>query len=99
MREAEQTTRQRITDRLRSGAATPSTLATEFEITAADAVDHVYHVSESVDGTGEHLVVAPPTCRDCGFDAFDDLVNRPSRCPECKSESISEPQFRIDPVE
>lgn len=98
MREAERTTRERIADWLRDEAASPSVLATEFEITAADAVDHVQHVSESVDGTGEQLLVAPPRCRDCGFDEFDDLVNRPSRCPECKSESVTEPEFRIDPV-
>jgi len=42
------------------------------------------------------LLVAPPTCDDCGFDAFDDLVNRPSRCPECKSESVTEPAYRIN---
>lgn len=99
MREADRTTRERITERLRRAAASPSTLADEFEITAEDAVDHVEHVAHSVEGTGEQLLVAPPECRDCGFDRFDDPVNRPSRCPSCKSESVTEPEFRIDPVD
>jgi predicted Zn-ribbon and HTH transcriptional regulator len=42
------------------------------------------------------LLVAPPECRDCGFTDFHDLVNRPSRCPECKSEGVEEPAFRIE---
>lgn len=98
MREAERTTRERITDYLRQTAASPSGLASEFDITPDTAVEHVRHVAHSLDGTDERVVVAPPQCRDCGFDAFDDPANRPSRCPECKSESIEEPAYRIDPV-
>ena len=44
----------------------------------------------------EQLQVAPPACRDCGFDGFDDPVNRPSRCPECRSGTLTDPVFRID---
>jgi hypothetical protein len=96
MREAEQTTREQITEQLRTGVATPSELATEFDVTAAVAIDHVQHVARSLSGTGEQLLVAPPTCPECGFDGFDEPANRPSRCPECKHESIEEPQFRIE---
>lgn len=97
MREADRTTRERIADRLRRGAVSPRALAEEFGVSPDVAVDHVHHVARSVEGTDEQLVVAPPACRDCGFDDFDDPANRPSRCPECKSESIEEPAFRIDP--
>ena len=95
MREADETTRQRITDRLRGEAATPSVLATEFDVTAGAALRHVEHISRSLDPTDEELLVAPPECRECGFTAFDDLLNRPSRCPECKSESVAEPTFTV----
>ena len=72
-------------------------LAAEFGITTADALSHVRHVARSLEGSGdERLLVAPPACRDCGFTDFDDLVNRPSRCPECRSEAIDEPAFRIE---
>jgi len=96
MHEADATTRERIADRLREETLSASALAAEFDVTAEAALTHVEHVAKSLDGTGEQLLVAPPECRDCGFDAFDDRANRPSRCPECKSEAVAEPSFRID---
>ena len=98
MREADATTRQRMTDRLRDDPATPSALATEFEVTAGAALRHVEHISRTVAGSDddEELLVAPPECVECGFSDFDDLLNRPSRCPECKHEGIEEPAFVID---
>jgi predicted Zn-ribbon and HTH transcriptional regulator len=91
----EETTRQQIADFLRDDAASPSAIASEFDITAGAALRHVRHVARSVEGNGEQLLAAPPECRDCGFDGFDDPANRPSRCPDCKSEAIEEPQFTI----
>lgn len=96
MREASRTTRERITDRLRDGALPASGLAREFEITTAEALTHVEHIARSLEETPAQLLVAPPECRDCGFNDFDDLINRPSRCPECKAESVEEPAFRIE---
>ncbi|MDG5776958.1 transcriptional regulator [Haloarculaceae archaeon H-GB2-1] len=96
MREASRTTRQRLADRLREEVKTASSLAREFEVTANTALTHVEHVARSLDSGDEELLVAPPECEDCGFTEFDDLVNRPSRCPECKSEAVSEPAFKIE---
>lgn len=93
---ATRTTRQRIADGLRAEALSAGAIAREFEIEAASAVSHVEHIAQSLEHTDEELLVAPPTCRDCGFDEFDDLLNRPSRCPNCKSESVDEPVFRIE---
>jgi predicted Zn-ribbon and HTH transcriptional regulator len=90
------TTRERMADRLRSEALSAGSLATEFEVTTAAALEHVRHIARSLEGTGERLLVAPPTCGDCGFDDFDDPVNRPSRCPECKSEAVEEPEFTVE---
>ncbi|GAB7018200.1 transcriptional regulator [Halostagnicola sp. A-GB9-2] len=96
MREADETTRQRLADALRKDAATPSELAVQLDLTPNSIVRHAKHVARSVDGDGEEFLVAPPTCRDCGFDDYDDLLNLPSRCPSCKSESIAEPTFTIE---
>ncbi|MFC7059202.1 transcriptional regulator [Halovenus salina] len=96
MREASRTTRKRMTDRLREEALSASALAREFELQTATALTHVEHIAQTLDGTDEELLVAPPECRDCGFDRFDDLINRPSRCPDCKSEAIDEPAFRVE---
>ncbi|MFB6074385.1 MAG: transcriptional regulator [Haloarculaceae archaeon] len=96
MREARRTTRQRIADRLREEPMAVADIARAFEVRASDALEHVEHIARSLDGTGEELLVAPPACEDCGFDGFHDLVNRPSRCPECKSEAVTEPVYRIE---
>ncbi|MUV86689.1 transcriptional regulator [Natronomonas sp. CBA1123] len=95
MQGAERTTRQRIAEFLRNNSAEAGALANEFEITTAAALSHVEHIARSLDGTDEELLAAPPECRDCGFSSFDDLTNRPSRCPECKSENVTEPAFTI----
>lgn len=96
MEGANRTTRQRITDRLRDSPARASELADEFEVTTQSALSHVQHVARTLSKTDEQLLVAPPTCRDCGFDDFDDVVNRPSRCPQCKSEDVEEPTFVVE---
>lgn len=91
-----ETTRQRIATRLREGPATPSELAAELDTTPSAILDHARHVARSLDAADERLLVAPPQCEDCGFDRFDDPANRPSRCPECRSESIREPTLVIE---
>lgn len=91
----EPTTRQRIADRLRESPATASDLAGALDLPTPVVYEHLEHVAQSVDGD-EQFLVAPPACRDCGFDGFDDPVNYPSRCPECKSERIAEPEFLVD---
>ena len=92
----ERTTRQRIADLLRREPAEAGELAREFEITTGAALSHLEHVARSLEGTDERLLVAPPECGDCGFDDFEDLLNRPSRCPACKREDVSEPVFTIE---
>ena len=96
MREASRTTRERVADRLREEPVAASALARAFDITTADALDHVDHVARSLEPTEETLLVAPPECETCGFDGFDDPVNRPTRCPECKNKAVTEPTFTIE---
>lgn len=90
------TTREKITDRLRDSAATASSLSDRYAISNGSVLRHVRHVARSVDGSDEEFLVRPPACQDCGFDDFDDPINLPSRCPECKSEQIDEPAFTIE---
>jgi hypothetical protein len=96
MSEPGRTTRERIADRLREGTVPASGLAAEFDVRTGEALEHVRHIARSLEHTDEDLLVAPPACRDCGFDGFDDPANRPSRCPECKSEAVAEPAFRVE---
>lgn len=90
-----ETTRERIAALLRERSMTPSELAAAVDTTPATVIDHVEHVARSLAEADEELLVAPPTCRNCGFDGFDDPANRPSRCPECQYEGIDEPAFTI----
>jgi predicted Zn-ribbon and HTH transcriptional regulator len=92
----DRTTRERILDALRDRPDTPSGLAEAFDVSRGTALTHVRHISQSLEGTDEELLVRAPECRDCGFSDFDDPVNVPSRCPECKSEAIEEPAFVVE---
>lgn len=96
MHRERKTTRQRIATLLRSEPTSPGALATEFGIRSGTALSHVEHLSKTLDSTDEELLVDPPTCRECGFSTFDELLNIPSRCPDCKSERVSEPVFTIE---
>lgn len=88
------TTRERLAAAIRGDAATPGELSRRVGAPEAAVYDHLRHVAQSLDD--EQLLVAPPTCRECGFDGFDDPLGRPSRCPECRSERLTEPRVRID---
>jgi predicted Zn-ribbon and HTH transcriptional regulator len=60
--------------------------------------DELRHVEKSARAEGERLLVTPPLCLACGF-AFRDRAPRhlhaPGRCPECRSERIASPSFRL----
>lgn len=90
------TTRQRIADYLRDNDATPSQIADALDVHVDSVYAHVEHVSRSIEGNDERLLVAPPECADCGFSDFDDILSRPSKCPSCKSERIEEPVLRVE---
>lgn len=93
-----ETTRQRLLNELRREAGTASDLSARVGAPRTAVYDHLRHVARSLDGTGERLLVAPPECRECGFSAFDDPVNDPSRCPKCKNEGIEEAVFTVRPA-
>jgi hypothetical protein len=98
MRERDETTRQRIADELRAEQATASELSDRVDAPRSVVYDHLRHVARSVEGTDERFLVAPPECAHCGFADFDDPVNHPSRCPDCRSENLTEAVFKIDEV-
>jgi hypothetical protein len=93
------TTRQRLADALRAEPATASALSTELGVPRSVVYDHLRHVARSLREADERFLVAPPECNRCGFSAFDDPVNHPSRCPDCRSEDVAEAVFKIETVE
>jgi predicted Zn-ribbon and HTH transcriptional regulator len=56
------------------------------------------HVERSVRSSGKRLRIEPPRCMECGF-VFTGRGKKhfhaPSRCPECRSEGITQPRFRV----
>lgn len=65
-----------------------------FRIREKEALDHLQHIARS--GHRGRFIMEPAGCNRCGF-LFKkrDRLNTPSRCPLCKSESISPPRFAI----
>lgn len=62
------------------------------EVGVDEVLEHIEHLKSS----GEDILVRPPMCKECRFDNFDNLLNVPSQCPECRSEWLSEPVFTIE---
>jgi Predicted transcriptional regulator containing an HTH domain fused to a Zn-ribbon len=91
------TRRERLTNRLHEEQATASELAADLETAVSTVYSDLQHVARSIryDADTEFLV-APPECSNCGFSGYDDPINRPSRCPECRSENIEEAVFKIE---
>jgi len=91
------TRREQLADTLVDHQATASELANELDAPVSTIYQDLKHVARSVrykDNT--QFLVAPPECSNCGFHNYDDPVNYPSRCPECRSESIEEAVFKIE---
>ena len=87
------TLRQQISTLLAQAPHSPRKLADEVDIKIRDVLHHLEHIRRS--HKREFHVVAPE-CLKCGF-VFEgrNKLSTPSRCPECRSERISEPVFWI----
>lgn len=90
------TRRERIVDLLSVESMTASELAAAVEANTDVVLDDIRHVASSLEPTEKQLLVAPPACRECGFNRFDEPVNRPSRCPKCHCESLTDPVFTVE---
>ncbi len=73
-------------------------LRRELEMPVRALEDDLRHVELSLRKAAQRLRIEPARCRDCGF-VFRDRSSRhlhaPGRCPQCRSERIAEPRFRI----
>jgi len=88
------TLRQEIAQALEQGPMDLREISKRFRIREKDALDHLWHISRSAHPS--RLVMEPSQCLRCGF-AYKkrDRLSTPSRCPICKSESISPPRYQI----
>jgi predicted Zn-ribbon and HTH transcriptional regulator len=91
MAEKPKTLRKEIAKALEDGAMDLREISQLFRIREKDVLDHLQHISRSA-----RLKMEPAACLECGFSFKKrDRLNTPSRCPLCKSESISPPRYRV----
>jgi len=65
-----------------------------FRIREREVLDHLQHIAKSAHP--KRLTMEPATCKGCGFSFRKrDRLSPPSRCPICKSESITPPRYQI----
>jgi transcriptional regulator len=88
------TIRKEIAELLERGPLDLREISQILRIREKEALDHLGHIARSVHP--RKLAMDPAACLDCGF-VFKkrERFSTPSRCPLCKSESISPPRYRI----
>ena len=92
------TERQRLIGLLTGTRFSSYQLAQLLGIAERQVEDHLEHVVKTLArDPGRRFVLEPSCCQDCGF-VFRDRkrLTRPSRCPRCRSETISAPRYGID---
>jgi predicted Zn-ribbon and HTH transcriptional regulator len=94
--ESTSTVRERIAQALRSAELTAREISERASVAERDVAEHLRHLEHSLSHAGERLHTSAPHCIQCGFEFTSrDRHSRPSRCPQCKSERISPPSFKI----
>ncbi len=91
--------RQRIVDRLTEGELSFEELRRGLEVPARVLEEDLRHVERSLRRGHARLRVEQARCLACAFTFTDRAPGRfqaPSRCPQCRSERIAEPRFRIE---
>jgi predicted Zn-ribbon and HTH transcriptional regulator len=88
------TIRKEIADLLEKEPLDLREISQILRIREKEVLDHLQHIARSVHP--RKLTMEPAACLHCGF-VFKkrERFSTPSRCPLCKSESISPPRYRI----
>ncbi len=92
------TVRQRIVQAITGTLLSARQLAGLLGVPEREIEDHLTHIVKSVArDRGKRFVLDSSKCLDCGFLYRDRTrLTTPSRCPRCRSEAISPPQFGIE---
>ena len=88
------TRRQEIIEMLEMGEWSLEHLANHFKTTLKEIILDFNHIPKSI--RPRRLKITPAYCKKCGF-LFRDRtrINRPSKCPDCKSEWIESAKYKI----
>ena len=80
---------------LQEGEHSVNELALRFGIKPKDIVEDIGHIQKTIRREGFSLEIIPAQCRKCGFKFKKDKIDKPGKCPRCKSTWIAEPRFRL----
>jgi len=91
------TIRQALFEELLEGMKTVRELSQTLRISEKEVVTHLTHVEQSARQKGYKFNMKPSECLNCGF-IFQkrERRKRPSRCPECKKELLTNPSFGLE---
>jgi hypothetical protein len=92
--ERRETLRRRLAFILAEGSYSARELSAILRLAEKEVCRHLPHVGRSLKQEGRKLKIEPAVCRTCGY-VFRkrERFTRPSRCPECRGESIDSPLF------
>ena len=91
-----ETTRHALIELLREQTLSAKDLSAEIRIPEKEVFGHLEHIRRSIYAAGGILEVIPAQCRRCGFIFIKrGRLTVPGKCPVCRHEAITEPQFRI----
>lgn len=95
----ERTLRQRMMELLTGARLSTHQLARMLGIPERQVEDHLTHIVRTVGRDRvRKFILEPSTCPDCGFEfRARTKLTRPSRCPRCRREGITDPRYGIDP--
>ena len=94
--ERRDTIRQEIISVLTGRSLSAREISAEVGISEKDVVDHLGHIRIAVRKSKERLMIVPAECKKCGFRFKKrERLNKPGKCPICRSQQIQEPRFSI----
>jgi predicted Zn-ribbon and HTH transcriptional regulator len=90
------TIRQQIISCLTDGPMNAIEISQHVRIMEKEVYEHLPHVGRSANAGRKKLIVTPSRCLACRY-VFKSRkrYTPPSRCPQCKSERIGYPAYRI----
>ncbi len=76
---------------------TVTQIARQVDEPPSRITDDLNHLLRSLKHAEYRAVIEPARCRACGFEFSQHKLNKPSKCPECRSTWIGEPKISIEP--
>jgi predicted Zn-ribbon and HTH transcriptional regulator len=89
--------RKDLIDLLLNNPMSVSQIARQVDESPARIADDLNHLFKSLKHTEYCQVVEAARCRACGFEFSATKLTKPSKCPECHSTWLQEPQVSIQP--